>query len=62
MVSHAPCSGVVGDPDAQFALVSADLADPAMEQFIVATDGHPFGYLQCYDLHAWPYRGFRPAA
>ena len=22
-------------------------------QFIVATDGRPFAYLQCYDLTAW---------
>jgi aminoglycoside 6'-N-acetyltransferase len=25
-----------------------------MDQFIVATDGRPFGYLQSYDLAAWP--------
>ena len=24
-----------------------------MAQFIVATDGRPFAYLQCYDLSAW---------
>jgi aminoglycoside 6'-N-acetyltransferase len=47
-----------GDPDQQFALVSSDLHDPAMEQFIVATDGEPFGYLQCYDLRAWPTAAF----
>ena len=49
-----------GDLDAQFELVSTDLADPAMEQFIVATDGDPFGYLQCYDLSAWPAEAFGP--
>jgi aminoglycoside 6'-N-acetyltransferase len=45
------------DPDAQFALVSEDLHDPAMDQFIVATDNRPFAYLQCYDPTAWPEGG-----
>jgi aminoglycoside 6'-N-acetyltransferase len=49
-----------GNPDQQFELVSADLAEPAMEQFIVATDAGPFGYLQCYDLCAWPNAAFGP--
>jgi aminoglycoside 6'-N-acetyltransferase len=49
-----------GDPDQQFELVSSDLADPAMEQFMVVTDGDPFGYLQCYDLRAWPTVAFGP--
>jgi aminoglycoside 6'-N-acetyltransferase len=49
-----------GDPDEQFELVSSDLADPAMEQFIVTTDDDPFGYLQCYDLRAWPTAAFGP--
>ena len=39
-----------GDPDEQYALVSGDLDHPAMDQFIVAIDGHPFGYIQCYAL------------
>jgi aminoglycoside 6'-N-acetyltransferase len=43
-----------GDPREQFALVSEDLDDPHMEQFIVATAGRPFGYLQCYDPTVWP--------
>jgi aminoglycoside 6'-N-acetyltransferase len=47
-----------GDPDQQFALVSGDMSDPAMEQFIVAADDHPFAYLQCYDPTAWPDNGF----
>jgi aminoglycoside 6'-N-acetyltransferase len=42
-----------GDADEQFALASGDLAEPAMEQFIVSADGRPFGYLQCYRLTAW---------
>ena len=42
-----------GDPDEQYALVSGDLKDPAMDQYIVDVDGDPFGYLQCYHLTAW---------
>jgi aminoglycoside 6'-N-acetyltransferase len=42
-----------GDPDEQYALVSGDLDEPAMDQYIVSTEGRPFGYLQCYDLTAW---------
>jgi len=47
-----------GDADTQFELVSGDLAHPAIDQFIVATDGRPFAYLQCYDPHVWPENGF----
>jgi aminoglycoside 6'-N-acetyltransferase len=42
-----------GDPDEQYALVSGDLDERAMDQYIVSADGMPFGYLQCYDLTAW---------
>lgn len=42
-----------GDPDEQYALVSGDLDEPAMDQFVVSTDGADFGYIQCYDLTAW---------
>jgi aminoglycoside 6'-N-acetyltransferase len=42
-----------GEPAAQFDLVSGDLADPAVEQFIVIKDETPFAYLQCYDPEAW---------
>ena len=48
-----------GKPDEQFALVSGDLDEPAMDQYLVATAGPPFGYLQCYDLTAWN-AGFGP--
>ncbi len=48
-----------GNADEQFALVSGDLSQPAMEQFIVTLDGRPFAYLQCYDLTAWN-SGFGP--
>jgi len=46
-----------GDADAQYALVSGDLDEPAMDQFIVARQQHPFGYLQCYDPATWPEGG-----
>ena len=49
-----------GDPDAQFGLVSGDLAEPAMDQFIVSVGGEPFGYLQSYDLRAWSDPGLGP--
>jgi aminoglycoside 6'-N-acetyltransferase len=40
--------------------VSEDLEHPAMDQFLVASDEHPFAYLQCYDPAAWPDNGFGP--
>lgn len=49
-----------GDPAEQYALVSGDLDEPAMDQFIVAADGSDFGYIQCYDLTAWN-SGFEPS-
>jgi aminoglycoside 6'-N-acetyltransferase len=49
-----------GDPDAQLELVGGDVGNAAMEQFIVAVDGDPFGYLQCYQIHAWPTAAFGP--
>ena len=42
-----------GAPDEQYALVSGDLDHPDMDQFIVALDDHPFGYIQCYALSSW---------
>jgi len=42
-----------GDPAEQYELVSGDLDEPAMDQYIVSADGRDFGYLQCYDLTAW---------
>lgn len=47
------------DPAEQFELVSGDLRHPDMAQFIVAIDGRPFAYLQCYNLSAWN-AGFGP--
>jgi aminoglycoside 6'-N-acetyltransferase len=42
-----------GDPAEQYTLVSGDLNEPAMDQYIVEADGRAFAYLQCYDLRAW---------
>ena len=42
-----------GDPAEQYSLVSGDLDEPAMDQFIVSVGGGDFGYIQCYDLTAW---------
>src|SRR6201994_3353476 len=42
-----------GDPGEQYALVSGDLTHPDMDQFIVALDDCPFGYIQCYALSTW---------
>lgn len=36
-----------GDPAEQFSLVSSDLIDPAMDQFVVFAGNAPFAYLQC---------------
>ena len=41
------------DAAEQFELVSGDLGHPDMAQFIVATNGRDFAYLQCYNLSAW---------
>ena len=48
-----------GDPAEQYGLVSGDLDEPAMDQFIVSIAGSPLGYIQCYDLTAWN-TGFGP--
>ena len=49
-----------GDPKEQFALVSGDLDEAAMSQFVVALDARPFAYLQCYDPAVWPEGGLGP--
>jgi len=46
-----------GDSCEQFEIVSGDLEVEAMDQFIVATDDRPFGYLQCYNPEVWPDNG-----
>jgi aminoglycoside 6'-N-acetyltransferase len=47
------------DPAEQLELVSGDLDHPDMAQYIVASDGRPFAYLQCYNLSDWN-TGFGP--
>ena len=42
-----------GQSAEQYALVSGDRDHPDMDQFIVAIDNHPFGYIQCYALSTW---------
>jgi aminoglycoside 6'-N-acetyltransferase len=42
-----------GQPAEQYALVNGDRDHPDMDQFIVAIDNHPFGYIQCYALSTW---------
>ena len=39
-----------GDPNEQFGLVSGDMNEPAIDQYIVSLDAAPLGYLQCYRL------------
>ena len=41
----------------QYALVSGDLEEPAMDQYVVEFDSRPFAYLQCYDPIVWPNNG-----
>jgi aminoglycoside 6'-N-acetyltransferase len=48
-----------GEPDEQFGLVSGDMAEPAMDQYIVATSGRSIGYIQCYIMTEWN-TGFGP--
>jgi aminoglycoside 6'-N-acetyltransferase len=46
-----------GNTHEQFELVSGDLKLESMDQFIVASDERPFGYIQCYDPQNWPGSG-----
>jgi aminoglycoside 6'-N-acetyltransferase len=46
-----------GDTHQQFELVSGDLEVEAMDQFIVAINDRPFGYIQCYNPVVWPDNG-----
>jgi aminoglycoside 6'-N-acetyltransferase len=43
-----------GDPDEQYGLVSEDLDNPHMLQWIVSFEGRPFAYAQAYQVHVWP--------
>ena len=43
-----------GDPKEQIDLISEDLDEPLMRQWIVEHEGRAFAYLQAYPAHAWP--------
>lgn len=43
-----------GEPGEQYALVSEDLGNPDMLQWIVSFEGRPFAYAQAYQVHVWP--------
>src|ERR1700722_16271134 len=43
-----------GEPREQLALLTEDLGEPAMRQWIVEHDGRPLAYAQAYEAHAWP--------
>jgi len=51
-----------GDPAEQLALVTEDLAEPRMRQWIVDCDGRPFAYAQDYNPEGWDhvYPDLRP--
>ena len=42
-----------GDAPEQLTLVTEDLDEPAMDQYIVVKDDRAFAYLQCYVHAAW---------
>ena len=42
-----------GDPSEGYDLVSGDLAETAMDQFIVSAGSSDFAYLQCYQIGDW---------
>jgi aminoglycoside 6'-N-acetyltransferase len=43
-----------GDPEHELALLTEDLNQPLMDQWIVESDGIPFAYAQSYCVHSWP--------
>lgn len=43
-----------GDPDRELGLLREDLGNPQMTMLIAFYDDRPFGYLQHYDVRAWP--------
>jgi aminoglycoside 6'-N-acetyltransferase len=45
---------VAGDPAAELALLTADLDEPLMRQWIVEHRGRPFAYVQAYAPPSWP--------
>jgi aminoglycoside 6'-N-acetyltransferase len=43
-----------GDSREQLALITEDLNEPLMNQWLVEQEGNPFAYLQAYPARAWP--------
>lgn len=43
-----------GEPGEQLALLTEDLDEPAMRQWLVEHEGKPFAYAQAYVAQAWP--------
>jgi aminoglycoside 6'-N-acetyltransferase len=43
-----------GEPESQEALITEDLDQPLMRQWIVEYSQTPFAYAQAYDAHSWP--------
>jgi aminoglycoside 6'-N-acetyltransferase len=43
-----------GDPKEQIELITEDLNEPLMRQWIVEHEGRAFAYLQVYPANAWP--------
>src|SRR5580692_5801058 len=43
-----------GDPAHELTLLTEDLVQPLMDQWIVEFDGMPFAYAQAYCVHSWP--------
>jgi aminoglycoside 6'-N-acetyltransferase len=43
-----------GEPEEQIALVTADIDEALMGQWIVEHDQLPFAYVQAYPVQAWP--------
>jgi aminoglycoside 6'-N-acetyltransferase len=43
-----------GDPKEQIALITQDLDEPSMRQWIVEYKARPIAYVQAYHLDAWP--------
>jgi aminoglycoside 6'-N-acetyltransferase len=48
-----------GDAERELAVVTEDLDEPLMQQWVVEYRGQPFGYVQAYPVHAWPQSHFR---
>ena len=46
-----------GDTAEQLGLVSEDLEEPAMDQYLVVLENRPFAYLQCYVHAHWLQNG-----